>query len=164
MQNHTGGTYDYQQLACRARHDGGLIWEYVKSGRRTIQQNLRVVADKRLIESLTDDQQAAMWFLAKAWGLLTAGVGMRTFDPSHVRGGAGDVSYGAAIIAEYFKWAEAVLRRKLDHSMCMDVIAYGHSLRDVDRNRRQPRGTAKKNLVGCLDLCIDLRPKMVQNV
>ena len=145
--------YDLTQLSHRSRHDGGLAWEAVRAGSRTLRHNLRVIADKRLIDSLTDDQQAAMWFIARAYAIITQGLGARTFDPAAVRGGGGNIEYGANAIAEYFRWATRVQRAKLDHAMAMDVIAFGHSLRDVDRNRRQQNGTCKANLLACLDLC-----------
>jgi hypothetical protein len=90
--------------------------------------------------------------------MITAGVGMKVFDPLRIRGAqTGDVERGAAAQTDYFNWARAVQKAKLDHAMCMDIIGMGLSLRNVDQNRRQPRGTAKKNLVLCLDLFNDLR-------
>ena len=79
-------------------------------------------------------------------------MGVRAQDLAAVRGGTGDIESGANMTAEYFTWARLVQKRRLDHSMCMDTIAFGHSLRTIDANRRQPRGTAKDNLVKCLDL------------
>lgn len=99
-----------------------------------------------------------MWLIATAFRIITAGMGMKVFDPLRVRGsGSGDTEYGAASQADYFKWAREAQKRRLDHAMCMDIIGMGLSLRNVDRNRRQPRGTAKKNLISCLDLFNELR-------
>lgn len=144
--------YDSDILQQRSRHDGGLTWEAVRVGQRTIRHNLRVVADSRLIASLTDAQCQAMWSIARAYSMITAGLGAKCSDLSHVRGGGGDIMYGAALIADYFTWSRAVKKKKLNHDMTMDIIAFGHSLRDIDRNRRQAKGTARKNLGLTLDL------------
>lgn len=145
--------YDAQQLAQRSRHDGGLAWDLIKVGIRTIQARLRVIADKRLIESLSTEQQEAMYLIAAAYSAITNGIGMKTCTwlqtPST---GLGDVDRGAALQADYHRWFANCIRHKLAPRQAIDVIAFGFSLRDVDKNNQQGRGKARINMENCLNL------------
>ena len=93
-----------------------------------------------------------MWAIASAFKSITSGLGARTFDPSRVVGTARDAEDGAVAQSDYFRWARLVQKKKLDHAMCMDIVGFGISLSDTDTNRRRTRGTAKRNLIKCLNL------------
>ena len=144
--------YDAQQLGHRSRQDS-LAWDLVKVGLRTIQARLRVLSDKKLIESLSTEQQEAMYLIAAAYHSITNGIGMKTCTwlllPSS---GAGDIHRGAALQADYFRWHTKCKDMRLNPQQALDVIAFGFSLREVDRNNKQGRGKARINLVNCLDL------------
>ena len=144
--------YDASILTQRSRHDGGLVWDMVRNGLRTLGKRLRVSCDARLWNGMTSEQQDAYEQIGLAYSIITSGMGMGAMDLLRVRGGMGDAEYGAVLTAGYFEWARGVQRRKLDHAMALDSIVFGHSLRDIDRNRRQAKGRARSNLVMCLDV------------
>lgn len=145
--------YDAQQLKYRSYHDEGLSWDLVRIGLRTIQARLRVIADKKLIESLDSQQQEAMYLIAAAYNMITNGLGIKTCTwlqtPST---GHGDIHKGAALQADYFRWFANCDRNRLDPRMVLNTVADGLSLREIDRKYRQSRGKAKHNLAMCLDL------------
>ena len=144
--------YDADVLKQRAQHDGGVVWDKIKAGMRTINRCLRGGADARLMAGLTPDQQGAFERIEAAHRMLTVGVGMQTFDPNRVRGsGSGDVERGAILQVDYMAWYARCTKARLSPALALDTISFGWSLRHMDKERRKPRGYARDNLVACLN-------------
>lgn len=142
----------YNLEAIAKRKD--LEWETRKVHRSRIKYHLRVIADKRLIDSLTDHQLYAMDRIRRAYMMRTMGIGYSTLDLLRTPGGQGnnDSDLGAALQQDYLLWCGKLVLNRLSHVMAMYVIADGHALSRIDRDMRQREGTAKRNLVACLDL------------
>lgn len=60
-------------------------------------------------------------------------------------------------VSSYIEWAERCLREKISHAMAVDILAFGHSCRAVDRDRRLRAGTARRNLIEALALYCRLK-------
>ena len=144
------GGYNHEALIRRSQHDE-LAWETKKIGRARLKHHLRVVADKRLLESLTDAQLDAMNKIRAAYLMRTNGIGYSSMKLL-ISGGTPDPDYGATLQQDYLLWCGKVILHKLHHAMAMQTIADGTGLSIIDKQRTQRNGTAKANLLACLDL------------
>lgn len=142
-------------LVHRNKHDSLEIVK-IKTGigGRTTKGCIRVSSDARLVEMLEGLMlDAAYHQIYNAYTAIAGGQMARSMDHSRAKGESrSDEGNAGLLMAQYFTWAQAVQKARLSHAMCMDVIAFGNSLRQVDKDRRQPRGRAKINLVECLKL------------
>lgn len=140
----------------RARHDA-LQVEEIRSGSRSIPVRLRVASDARLRESLTAAQEVAYDGIAKAYGMIVAGLGVYATDYSTSRGKvlSGD-GHGAAVMASYWEWRDTCRERYVSAQMAVDVVVFGMPLRACDAKHKMGTGTARGNLDKALNLWDDL--------
>lgn len=144
--------YDYVQLNQRSRH-GGLTWEEVRlTAERSVKERLRSTTDKRLLDAMTPKQEKAFFNIATAHAIINAGMGAKGTDYARVKGGSGDVDYGAALTVRYKEWVPKCKAKYVSHLMALDIIVMGMSLNESDQFRKMRHGTAKQNLMNCLDL------------
>ena len=125
-----------------------------RSTRRVKEIARRRVVEARLWNAMSEEQQVAAERIARGFQVITAGLGhggMRL----DVRGGP---SYGDPwekardLIEDYWAWAKRAQRERLNVAAALDVLAFGHSCRDVDRWRRKRKGWARGNLFGGLEV------------
>lgn len=130
-------------------------------GQRTTDRHQRRLLDARLWDSLTPPQQDAALEIAATYQRFSGSLGYKMMDPHRLPGGQkspDDPSvHQTHILSLYFDWAKTCQKQKHSHAMTVDILVFGHSCRQVDKERRQRRGTARQNLVDCLNLYCDLR-------
>lgn len=127
---------------------------------RTQESATRRLLDARLWEGLTNAQQDAAMEIAQAFHWLTGSQGYKKMNLLRIPGARRPEDFSAAAAdtsKTYFSWARLCGQQKLSHAMTIDILAMGFSCREVDRTRRQRRGTARQNLALCLDLYCQLR-------
>lgn len=151
--------YDWQVLRHRDKHRGGIGWEMVKvTHERTAQERLRAAPDRRLLAAMDVWQGEAFLLVAKAHGLLNAGLGMQAQDMARVKGASlHDPAYSFALLEHYKAWKEFCKLRYLSPMMAEDVVVGGMSPHESDRLRKMKNGTAKKNLLDCLSAWWEVR-------
>lgn len=143
--------YDYSQIMFRNQH-GGVQWDKVKvSSSRSKNERLRSSPDKRLFDALDGAQEGAFYKIAQAHQIMTNGLGAKIQGYGHVSGGQGDIEYGAELLRHYKLWHTLCKQRYVSPIMALDVIVFGLSLKDTDEKHKFQHGTAKKNLIQCLD-------------
>ncbi len=153
----TDSGYDEEQLAHRAKH-GFLVWDAIRCGTRTIETRMRDGWITRLFNSMPETHQDAMIEIETAFRAITAGLGMKNFDPDRLPGARHlpDSARDAERVSDYFTWGRTVQKRRLSHAMAMAIIAEGKTCNQVDRDYRQRKGTAMWNLRECLDVYCEL--------
>lgn len=130
-----------------------LTWETKKIRGIELRARLRVIADKRLLDSLTYEQVDAMGKIRAAYLMRTNGIGyssMRFEERMGSTNGGGD--YGAALQQQYLLWCGILIKERLHHGMAMDVMANGESLDSIARKHGIQKNRVKKNLVDSLNL------------
>lgn len=124
------------------------------------------IVDARLWKAMSPFQQNAALALEHAFHQMSKGLGYRTSAPHKLNFGKAHHSENdrdGEIIAFYFQWAEACKQEDLHHSAAIDVLVYGQSCRQVDRNRRVRNGWSKKNLLACLNIYCAMRGWPIEN-
>jgi hypothetical protein len=127
--------------------------------KQEIHSNQRRIVDARLWGAMTAIQQIAAMDIAVTVESLSAGLGFAKVDLNHVRGSAGgnaSEAHGHKIRA-YFEWAQKCHHLKISHAMILDILVFGHSCRQADRDRRVRAGSARQNLMDGLDLYCKLQ-------
>lgn len=127
---------------------------------RKQEQSQRRIVDARLWEQMTPPQQDAALEIAAAFEMMGRGLGYVTSNWARIpgcRGPSSATEIHGRMINMYVAWAEACAKRKISHSMVLDVLCYGHSCRAVDRDRRLKNGSARENLMKGLALYCELR-------
>lgn len=138
----------------RGQHDDGLSWDMVRMGaERKAAERLRATPDRKLFDSMTAMQLEAHRLIAKAYGIITAGMGTKAQSYEVVDGGRGmgDVERGAGLMILYTDWRGYCNAQRLDAEMALDVIAGGYSIRAAARHRSKDPRTIRENLMACLD-------------
>jgi hypothetical protein len=138
--------------AFRRKHD----WLVADGGSfatcgKVVKKRMRVAQHKRIAEMLTPEQELAFILINRAFGMVTAGLGMQTFNPFRTPGGGGDIDRGAVLMASYWEWAQRVIRLRLSHAQALAVIVQGYGLREADRMFNCRNGGSGDNLTRCLD-------------
>jgi hypothetical protein len=139
--------YDYGILLLRNQH-GGIVEDVVRG--RTVKR-YRSSPDARLFQAMDGEQERAFHQIGDAFGILTAGLNVQAMDLSRVRGKGHD-DFGAELIAQYAAWRKNCARKRLKALLALEIIVFGHSLRQVEIGHRLGHGAAKKNLMKCLDV------------
>lgn len=127
---------------------------------RKTQRSTRRILDARLWESLSLPQQDAALEIAAAAHLATKGVGFRTSPYSMHRLGpsaGSETERQAALVSFYFSWARECKQARISHACALDILLFGKSCRQVDKERRLRNGSARLNLVEVLKLYCKLR-------
>jgi hypothetical protein len=137
----------------------------VKTVRTTVSavsqpQTQRRIVDARLWAALTPAQQTSALEIALAFETLGRGLGYIASDWKRIpgcRGQSNAADAHARLVNTYIDWTQRCQRKKVSHAMIVDVLVFGFSCRQVDRDRRQRTGTARKNLVDGLCLYCALK-------
>lgn len=143
----------------RRKHRGE---KFVSEGRdfasdgKTVKERVRNEHDKRLFDALGDERVNAMRHISAAFMIITSGMGLKTFDPRKIPGGMSASQCGDLLRNLYFRWATECQLKKLDHSACLDIVAFGCSPSEIDRRRAVRNGGAQANLRECLDVAIEI--------
>ncbi|TVQ82561.1 MAG: hypothetical protein EA357_08895 [Micavibrio sp.] len=132
------------------------------SATRKTETHRRRITDARLWQAMSPFQQNAALAVEQAFRLMSRGLGYRISAPDKPRTGSpypadcGSARDGEKI-ALYFQWAERCKTEKLNHAAAVDILIYGKSCRAVDRVRHMRNGSARRNLLACLDVYCTLR-------
>jgi hypothetical protein len=127
---------------------------------RQTHKSQRRIVDSRLWESMTPLQQDAALEIALAFEMMGRGMGYVLSNWQRLPGckGAANVSEAhARLINTYIEWAQKCAKRKISHSMVVDVLCFGFSCRMIDRDRRLKIGATRENLMAGLTLYGDVR-------
>lgn len=146
--------YDFQQLKFRDRQNGGLEWDATRyTADKQLKERVRSKPDKRLFEAMTVDQETAFVKIQAAHSIMNSGLGakIQRYDDGGKVTGSGDVESGAVLLGHYRAWREMCQKRGISGLMAEDVIIWGDSPHASDVGRKMAHGTAKKNLLACLD-------------
>lgn len=152
MQQVTYGL-DSAVLSKRSQHDNISI-ETVRNGSKDIAVRLRVAGDAKIRNSLRADQERAYDNISHAFSMITAGLGLYGTDYSTQRGKSllNGVGSGAEIMMKYWQWRDLCRSAHVSSRMAIDIIVFGKTLKQCDRDHKKGTGTAIKNLLKCLDL------------
>jgi hypothetical protein len=115
----------------------------------------RRIVDARLWDAMTGAQQDAALQIAEAFEAMSRGLGYVSSDWQRLPGAAGRSNAGAVhsrLIHGYVEWTKNCHREKISHAMIVDILAFGHSCRQQDRDRRLRSGSARRNLMNGLTL------------
>lgn len=115
----------------------------------------RRIVDARLWDAMSPTQQDAALQIAEAYETMGRGLGYVTSDWQRIPGASGVGNAGAAhsrLIHGYIEWTKQCHREKISHAMIIDILVFGFSCRQQDRDRRLRRGSARKNLMDGLTL------------
>lgn len=118
---------------------------------------MRRRSEARLWESFTPDHERAALRIGGAFMVIERGVGLQESMLAQAmrEGGPGGGLPTTALIDDYFAWGRECTRRRISHAAIMDVLGYGKSCRQVERDRRRRNGWAREELAQGLDLyCI----------
>ncbi|WP_415236072.1 hypothetical protein [Sneathiella sp.] len=109
--------------------------------------------DKRLWEAMTDCQFRSAQQLYYGFQMLVSGIGYRTqvFD-TLPKGKLYIPDTRSDLIDRFTAWAKEARCEDISVGDILDILAFGHSCRDVDRLRARRKGYAKLNLIAGLDL------------
>ncbi len=107
---------------------------------------------------LSADQLRAADMIMRGFHLRTDGLGMRTQSYGwQPRGsGGGNERWESEVMRRFLGWAVRAQGEGLSVAAALDVIVFGKSCRQVDRERRRRAGFARDNLLGSLDLYLQL--------
>jgi len=125
------------------------------SQKRHVDTNQRRITDARLWDAMSSSQQDAALQIEYGFRLISKGIGYRTSNPSHIPNSKthnNETEHQTEIISFYFDWSRECQKKGLSHSATIDVLAYGHSCRKIDKARRVRNGWARTNLLGCLSV------------
>ena len=130
-----------------------------KSTRRVREISRRRIVDARLWDAMTADQQGAAERVARGFETITAGVGHSGMRfGQRVDHGYGDPWEGKwGLIEAYWAWAKQTQRERISVAATLDVLAFGHSCREVDSFRHRRKGWARGNLFGALEVYCDIK-------
>jgi hypothetical protein len=115
----------------------------------------RRIVDARLWDAMSAAQQDAALQIAEAYETMGRGLGYVTSDWQRIPGARGTGNAGAAhsrLIHGYVEWTKQCHREKISHAMMIDILVFGFSCRQQDRDRRLRSGSARKNLMDGLTL------------
>lgn len=115
----------------------------------------RRIVDARLWDAMSPAQQDAALQIAEAFETMGRGLGYVTSDWQRIPGASGAGNAGAAhsrLIHGYVEWTKQCHREKISHAMIIDILVFGFSCRQQDRDRRLRSGSARKNLMDGLTL------------
>lgn len=151
--------YDYSRLhQFRDKHHGGIGWEYGKmTHERQAKLRLRSKPDIKFYRMLTGMQESALHKIQTAHQILNAGLGAKVQNFEAGGKGTGDIEHGAMLIIHYKSWKELCKKRHISALMAEDIIILNMSLRESDKARRMGTGTAKGNLLKCLDAWYEVK-------
>lgn len=142
--------YGYANLKERAQHDMVVV-ENVRHGTRTIAARVVVAPDRRLINNLEED---GLWgaykSISRAIGIITAGLGAKSFDPSRIRGNGSIDDEGALLVVRYTKWYDLCNKRYLAPLLVKKMIIDGLSPNALDKQFSFYNGATKKKVWECL--------------
>ncbi len=112
--------------------------------------------NKRLWESLSDEECRAAQKIYCGFQILVSGSGCKTqsFKPV-VDGCRGWVEPDSELVEFFAIWARSAAR-DISVTSVLDILVFGKSFRDVDRERQKRKGFAKKNLLEGLEIYLKL--------
>lgn len=144
--------YGYANLKERAQHDMVVV-ENVRHGTRTIAARIVVATDRRIIQDLEED---GLWgaykSISRAIGIITAGLGAKSFDPSRIRGNGSIDDEGALLVVRYTKWYDLCKQRYLAPLLVKKMIIDGISLNGLDKEYKFYKGSSKLKVWKCLEV------------
>jgi hypothetical protein len=126
---------------------------------RQTHRSQRRIVDSRLWEAMTPIQQDAAIEIATAFEMMGRGMGYVLSNWQRLPGCKGVANVSEAhsrLMNVYIEWAQKCAKRKISHSMVVDVLCFGFSCRMIDRDRRLRSGATRENLMRGLTLYCDL--------
>lgn len=138
--------YGYANLKERAQHDMVVV-ENVRMGTRTVAARIVVAPDRRVINDLEED---GLWgaykSISRAIGIITAGLGAKSFDPSRIHGNSSIDDDGALLVVRYTKWYDLCNKRYLAPLLVKKMIIDGLSLAALDKEFQFRKGSCKEKV------------------
>jgi hypothetical protein len=129
----------------------------------TIQDNTvsarRRIVDARLWNAMSPLQRQAALQVTLAFEVMGKGLGYKISSWESTSGGGHDsaIDAHARLIGHYIDWTKRCFKNKISHSMIIDVLVFGSSLGQSDRDRRLRKGSARRNLLNGLSLYAAMR-------
>lgn len=127
---------------------------------RQAHSSQRRIVDARLWGAMTIFQQDAALVIAASFDMMGRGMGYVTSNWQRIPGcknGSNVTELHARMIQFYIEWSQKCARKKISHSMVIDVLCFGFSCRMIDRDRRLKTGSTRENLMSGLSLYCELR-------
>lgn len=143
-------TDGYGEIKYRAQH-GAMVFEEFRDGRGEgrWRDGFSSYLDRILTEAgLFDAAQK----IRIGWQIDNQGLGFVVSDPLKVPGGKGTSTAAEHLMINYSKWRDACKRRYLSPIMTLDVLVWGLTLNQCDEKHKFRHGTAKQNMLKCLEL------------
>ena len=131
--------------------------EIAKKPRRIVQTCRRRIVDARLWDSMSPQQQDAALIIEEGFRILTAGQRIKLQSVERVSPGHFNYEKVARAERRYWEWAIEAVKRRIDHSAIIDILAFGKPLADIDRRRRKKKGYARLALREGLDLFCEMQ-------
>lgn len=114
-------------------------------------------ADKRLWESLSEDQFRAAQQIYFGFKMRVVGTGFRTQIFSALPPTACMAHHGPSDLLEKFSiWSRVAHEAGISVGSILDILVFGQSCRAVDRVQKRRKGFARKNLKAGLDCFLNL--------
>lgn len=146
--------YDYNLLLKRNQH-GGIVEDKVR-GR--VVKRYRDAGEAKLFASMDGQQEGAYLQIAAAYEIRVVGLGTKISKYGEFVGstGYGDIEHGADLLRRYDAWQICCKSRHLSSHLALDIIVFGVPLRKLDTDHKFITGTARNNLLKCLDVWQDV--------
>ncbi|MBL4906404.1 MAG: hypothetical protein JKX94_03055 [Sneathiella sp.] len=126
-------------------------------GREEVKPTKPRKPDKRLWDSLSEDQDKAARQIYYGFKLLVGETGFRTQGFSGMPRMTSNRYDGSSDLVEKYRlWARSVCKTGVSVHGVIDILIFGKSCREVDRELRKRKGFAKKNLLAGLGFFLDL--------
>ncbi len=122
------------------------VADYLVANREQAEQCRPRRQDRRLWSSLSDDECRAAQQIYYGFQILVSGSGFKTqsFKPV-VDGHRGWVEPDSELVEFFTAWARGAAR-DISVTSVLDILVFGKSCREIDRERQKRKGFAKKNL------------------
>lgn len=148
--------HDFQEQHARTK-----AYKLRFSQSKEIHQTQRRIVDARLWDQMTLHQQEAALKIDYGYNIMSKGLGYRisSADKERISGSRKhDINdFQAEQMRFYIHWANICIKENLCHAACIDILIFGKSCRQVDKDRRIRKGWAKHNLFECLSIFCDLK-------
>ena len=125
--------------------------------RQEVQQTRRRKSDARIWEQMSGEQEVAAFMIFAAFMVMAGEVGVKVAAFLRERGAPCDDDTILMLRRHYVKWSRDCAAHRLNVSACMDFLAHGESMGDIERKHRKRHGWALRNLLDCLDVYCKLR-------
>ena len=106
----------------------------------------------RFYAVLTDDQIRTVEMIARGFQFRTSGIGMRTQSFSALPPSTGNIEERQSeLVRRFMCWAVTAQQNGISVAAVLDIIVFGKSFRNVDRERQKRNGFAREQLLDSLE-------------